>query len=318
MENPSSRRQIAGTGRPRSPRLLQAPSTRTPEITPLSNSGRKSVDRSNSFRRTSISSSKGGEENRNPSTTITLIPGISKKPQDDHQNLIISNSVKELQRQRSPEVVKTIEKVKTKKKESASPSPWALSPGRPSSIFSLPESVDSSGGTAKQRSRSPSNILNYFKQKKTSSVQEEAFHQLRIMHTRLLQWRLVNARAQSTVTATMNFAEVAETGLLASELVSTVEQERKGLRDLRKEIVIVAALEEQQKSLRAHVIQAATDKERRVEETHLISSIKLMDACYKKDKAEKSIPQQSYRKGHFLRLYLSNVQNKDNYIKTES
>ncbi|XP_043703750.1 QWRF motif-containing protein 7-like [Telopea speciosissima] len=457
MENQSSRRRTVGDGIRRSPRLSRTASTTMPEI-PLFklNSGRKSVDKPNSTARTRINSSsiKAGEENRNPSpatripipipgiikrpqsenlilsnpvrnlqrqrspdiVTIIPIPGIIKKPQSE--NLIINIPVRNLQRQQSPDVVKNIEKVKPKRTGSVSPSAWALSPGRSSSIFSVPESPDSSGRTTKQSSKSVNSVLNYFRQKKASSIQEELLHQLRIMHTRLLQWRFANARAESTLAANKHFAEdkifkvwlrifhlrnsilekrlhieklkheikiiqiidpqvciinewekiekknseavarigrklsasstalplingakadsdsvqnamftamsvmesieatimkfisqVEEAASLASELVNTVEQERKELQELRKEIAIVASLEAKEESLKAHTIQAAT--QRIVEGNHLLSSIKLTDAWHENVK-DKSIHQQRYRKGHFLRLYLSNVHHKDN------
>ncbi|XP_042506635.1 QWRF motif-containing protein 7-like [Macadamia integrifolia] len=430
----SSRRKIAedGNGIHRSPQLLRTTSTSLPEIPPLKlNSGRKSVALPNSATRIRISSSsrssstsRGSEENRNPSATI--IPAIIKKPQADHK-LMINIPVRNLQSHRSPDVVKFVEKVKPKRPGSVSPSAWALSPGRSSSsIFPVPESPDNNSGRtattttkqSSQSSRSVSSVLNYFRQKKASSVQEEAFHQLRIMHTRLLQWRFANARAQSTLAATKHFAEdrifkvwlriyhlrnsilekrlqiqklkhemkiiqiinpqvcilsewekiekknseavarigrklsasstalplingakadtdsiqnamltaigvmesiegtimkfiskVEETGSLASELVNTIEQEKKGLEELRKEITVVASLEAEEKSLTAHTIQGATQK--MVGRNHLLSSNKLTAAWYRNVK-EKAIPQQKYRKGHFLRLYLSNVQSKDN------
>ncbi|XP_042521137.1 QWRF motif-containing protein 7-like [Macadamia integrifolia] len=192
-----------------------------PDIPPLrSNSGRKPVDRPNFPTRTrTISTKSGGEENRNPSSSKTTpIPsGIKKKPQE---KTLIVNPVINLQRHRNsnPDVIKTVEKLKTKKTSSVSPSAWALSTGRTSSTIPVPKKLpDLTAKTklkspdltdkTKPKSRSVRSVLNSFRQKKSSPIQEEAFHQLRIMHSRLLQWKFVNARTESTLAAKKNFAE---------------------------------------------------------------------------------------------------------------
>nr|GLL28090.1 QWRF motif-containing protein 7 [Ipomoea trifida] len=85
-------------------------------------------------------------------------------------------------------------------KSSMSPSAWALSPGRslPSSpAMAVPNSPRSKG--FKMDASAVSGVLKYFKQKKVSPVQQEEYHQFRIMHNRLLQWRFANARALASI-----------------------------------------------------------------------------------------------------------------------
>nr|GMC92947.1 QWRF motif-containing protein 7 [Ipomoea batatas] len=85
-------------------------------------------------------------------------------------------------------------------KSSMSPSAWALSPGRslPSSpAMAVPNSPRSKG--FKMDASAVSGVLKYFKQKKVSPVQQEEYHQFRIMHNRLLQWRFANARAMASI-----------------------------------------------------------------------------------------------------------------------
>ncbi|XLR49021.1 hypothetical protein S83_033681 [Arachis hypogaea] len=88
------------------------------------------------------------------------------------------------------------------------PSAWAMSPGR-SSLGSrfVPKAVSESpakangGGVA-------SKVLNYWKQKKASVIEEEGYHRFRILHNRLLQWRFINARAHFTLPRTKRVAEM--------------------------------------------------------------------------------------------------------------
>nr|GMD00576.1 QWRF motif-containing protein 7 [Ipomoea batatas] len=85
-------------------------------------------------------------------------------------------------------------------KASMSPSAWALSPGRslPSSpAMAVPNSPRSKG--FKMDASAVSGVLKYFKQKKVSPVQQEEYHQFRIMHNRLLQWRFANATAMASI-----------------------------------------------------------------------------------------------------------------------
>ncbi|XP_028763037.1 QWRF motif-containing protein 7-like [Neltuma alba] len=86
----------------------------------------------------------------------------------------------------------------SKRMTAKSPSAWALSPGR---FLGLPAASSSSEtpGKVKSNSNGVSKVLRYFRQKKVSSVQEDEHHRFRILHNRLLQWRFVNARAESAM-----------------------------------------------------------------------------------------------------------------------
>ncbi|KAL5078375.1 hypothetical protein RYX36_017359 [Vicia faba] len=99
-------------------------------------------------------------------------------------------------------------------KKTTLPSAWALSPGRQSLGSPIwPESPppkakgsnDNGGGRV---GNSVSKVLNYFKQRKVSSMQEEMYHKFKIFHNRLLQWRFINARAEVSMARVKNAAEV--------------------------------------------------------------------------------------------------------------
>ncbi|XP_043718040.1 QWRF motif-containing protein 7-like [Telopea speciosissima] len=245
-----------------------------PDTPPFrSNSGRKSVDRPNFTTRTRTNHSTGGEENRNPSSTKIPIPGISKKPQEK----LISSSVPNLQRHRNPNVFKTNEKLKTKKTGSVTPSAWALSPGRTSSnvikaidklktkqtasvtpsawalssgrtssIFPVSKSPANSCRTT-QRTRSVSSVLYRSRQNKVSSVQDEALHQLRVMHTRLLQWRFVNARSESILAAKKNLAEkkILKVWSRIIHLRNSILEKRLQIQKLKNDIKIIRIINPQ-------------------------------------------------------------------------
>ncbi|WVZ01126.1 hypothetical protein V8G54_027195 [Vigna mungo] len=91
-----------------------------------------------------------------------------------------------------------------------SPSAWALSPGRwslGSPIWPQPQtktslSVNSGVGGSVNK------VLKYFKQKKVSPVQEEEYHQFRVLHNRLLQWRFINARANVAMANVKTMVEI--------------------------------------------------------------------------------------------------------------
>ena len=89
----------------------------------------------------------------------------------------------------------------------SSPSAWALSPGR---SMVAPESpgfgrakVKPSGGGG-----GVGGVLKYFRQKKVSPIQEEEYHQFRVLHNKLMQWRFANAKAEAAMDATKEIAEV--------------------------------------------------------------------------------------------------------------
>lgn len=105
------------------------------------------------------------------------------------------------------------------RKSSTSPSAWALSPGR-SLPFAVGPEATAAAVVASPRPRVKSSgggvggVLKYFRlQKKGLSIQEEEFHQFRVLHNRLLQWRFANARAQAAMVASHKVAQVITNGL---------------------------------------------------------------------------------------------------------
>ncbi|GAU16321.1 hypothetical protein TSUD_116700 [Trifolium subterraneum] len=99
-------------------------------------------------------------------------------------------------------------------KRTTLPSAWALSPGRQSLgspiWYESPTKAngnnnDNVGGKV---GNSVTKVLNYFKQRKVSSMQEEVYHKFKILHNRLLQWRFINARAEISIARVKNAAEV--------------------------------------------------------------------------------------------------------------
>lgn len=99
------------------------------------------------------------------------------------------------------------------RKSSASPSAWALSPGRSLPCTVGPELAAVAVASPRTRVKSSGGgvggVLKYFRlQKKGLTIQEEEFHQFRILQNRLLQWRFVNARAQAAMVASHKVAQV--------------------------------------------------------------------------------------------------------------
>ncbi|QHO17749.1 QWRF motif-containing protein [Arachis hypogaea] len=88
------------------------------------------------------------------------------------------------------------------------PSAWAMSPGR-SSLGSpiVPKAVSESPAKA-NGGGVVSKVLNYWKQKKASVIEEEGYHRFRILHNRLLQWRFINARAHFAMARFKTVAEM--------------------------------------------------------------------------------------------------------------
>lgn len=82
------------------------------------------------------------------------------------------------------------------------PSAWALSPGR-SPVKEEPRSKPGwmRGGR----------VLGFLKPtKKELPAKEEDAHRLRVVYSRLLQWRFANARAETSMKARRSSAEVCE------------------------------------------------------------------------------------------------------------
>ncbi|RIA04362.1 hypothetical protein BRARA_K01396 [Brassica rapa] len=96
----------------------------------------------------------------------------------------------------------------------SSPSAWALSPGRVSTMktsssssspatsmcHTPPESPVSAAKMRTSGRGAVAGVLKYFKaQKKVSPVQEEEYHRFRLLHNRLIQLRFINARTEATM-----------------------------------------------------------------------------------------------------------------------
>ncbi|XP_020873519.1 QWRF motif-containing protein 7 isoform X2 [Arabidopsis lyrata subsp. lyrata] len=96
----------------------------------------------------------------------------------------------------------------------SSPSAWALSSGRVSTMktylsssapansmcMTPPESPVSKAKIRSGGGGAVAGVLKYFMaQKKVSPVQEEDYHRFRVLQNRLLQWRFVNARTEATM-----------------------------------------------------------------------------------------------------------------------
>ncbi|KAK2653489.1 hypothetical protein Ddye_013345 [Dipteronia dyeriana] len=102
---------------------------------------------------------------------------------------------------------------KVTKSVTNSPSAWALSPGRTSPCMVAPESSAVASRVVKVKSSSGggggvSGVLKYFRQKKVSPIQEEEYRNFRVVHTRLVQYRFANARAEATMASLNNFAQI--------------------------------------------------------------------------------------------------------------
>ncbi|KAK9103005.1 hypothetical protein Sjap_020259 [Stephania japonica] len=101
-----------------------------------------------------------------------------------------------------------------------SPSAWALSPGRSSPLAAMGSSYTTkkvemrittgsiiNGAKVKSGGASVSDVFKFFRIKKVPRIQEEEFQRYRIWHTRLVQWRYVNARAEVAMLAQSSVAE---------------------------------------------------------------------------------------------------------------
>ncbi|KAE8663338.1 putative C2H2 zinc finger protein [Hibiscus syriacus] len=183
---------------------------------------------------------------------------------------------------------------------SPSPSAWALSPGRTSPLMVKMEPQGYSFRTNEVRAKCSkggggrvSGVLKYFsgQKKKVSPIQEEEYHQFRVVYNRMLQWRFANARAEVAMAAVnidaqadvesmheaisaaievmdgikasiINiFSQPVEKMLyLITEVISMVEQEKQCLEEMEDVFTLVPPqifLSEQ--SLIVHLIQAAKE-----------------------------------------------------------
>ncbi|KAF3433165.1 hypothetical protein FNV43_RR24267 [Rhamnella rubrinervis] len=215
MENSITRRghqQASATPPPPSPRLLRSRSSGTPAMT---------LPAANTSTTTSlINSTQRFITNRSKSTTKT-------RPNKDEDRGVLLNSlplqtISNVQKKSGKEnygqgfAYKFLHRgsssprgaVGTTKSgrlvpAASSPSAWALSPGRSMAAPEPPgvgrAKVKSSGGVG--------GVLKYFRQKKVSPIQEEDYHQFRVLHNKLMQWRFANAKAEAAMDATKAIAE---------------------------------------------------------------------------------------------------------------
>nr|XP_043616133.1 QWRF motif-containing protein 7 [Erigeron canadensis] len=97
------------------------------------------------------------------------------------------------------------------RKKPTSPSAWALSPGRvapfPTPIQAKAPSPASKTGGERTSGGGISGVLKYFRQRKTTSLEEADHHSFKVMNNRLLQWRFANARAEATMSTVKTVAE---------------------------------------------------------------------------------------------------------------
>uniref|UniRef100_A0A803LMC3 QWRF motif-containing protein 7 n=2 Tax=Chenopodium quinoa TaxID=63459 RepID=A0A803LMC3_CHEQI len=166
-------------------------------------SPRQSVHRTRSIIKTRSATKEEKDEESYNNIPISKVIGSprrrlsldSKDSKEDHNNANQSNLARLFRSNSHNTISKAVERSLIK-----SPSAWALSPGRPLSAPPLaPESP---------KVKTVSGVLKYFnKQKKVSSAQEEEFHQYKIMHSRLLQWRFANAKAEAAMATVRRKAE---------------------------------------------------------------------------------------------------------------
>ncbi|KAG9445416.1 hypothetical protein H6P81_016756 [Aristolochia fimbriata] len=142
---------------------------------------------------------------------------------------------------------------------------------RPSSPFTQ---ANSTGG----RSISSASILNFtadvLKGKKGPNHLEDA-HQLRLLYNRCLQWRFVNARAETTLTIQRLMAEdlLYNVWYATSELRDSVTMKRITLQQLRQDMKLDSLLREQIKYLDDW---AAMDREHSIS---LAGATEALEAC---------------------------------------
>ncbi|KAK8583727.1 hypothetical protein V6N13_109122 [Hibiscus sabdariffa] len=157
------------------------------------NSTPRSTNRSKSTTRTrSRSRTLRNGENINPTT---ILPSMQKKSNHDQESTR-DGFVRFLQRGGS--------KPKgSSKPVTNSPSAWALSPGRSSPLMALQGSCETTEvrGKCSKGGGGVSGVLKYFRQKKVSPIEEEEYHQFRLVYNRMLQWRFANARAEVAMAA---------------------------------------------------------------------------------------------------------------------
>ncbi|KAL9409422.1 hypothetical protein AB3S75_047754 [Citrus x aurantiifolia] len=193
-----------------SPSLLRSRSgTPASECRTYNNSLTNSKQNLNTSRSKSTTRSRihNNEENVNPSTIINAC--MQKKNIKDNKD-----GFGRLLQRGSPSnnYISDHAAAKSTKVKSvtSSPSAWALSPGRSSPCMVRPESSPENGARRVKSRGIGSGVtgfLNYFRQKKVPPAQEEEYNRFRVLHNRLLQYRLANARAEAAAASLKTAAE---------------------------------------------------------------------------------------------------------------
>ncbi|ERN00721.1 hypothetical protein AMTR_s00106p00098940 [Amborella trichopoda] len=180
---------------PRSRSVTSAPAT--PEILPhLPDYAKTSGHRSLS---TSKIRQKPNSENRIPHINLPSPNVAGKKPVAYKLGPFSSGPTK-------------IEKARSVSRASA----WALSPGRSPESWNSRRSKSCSGGRNANSGESKgkpgriARVLSLFRPKKGGLVRDGDMHTLTCMHTRLLQWRYVNARAEASMKKRKHIAEASQ------------------------------------------------------------------------------------------------------------
>ncbi|KAG6571813.1 QWRF motif-containing protein 7, partial [Cucurbita argyrosperma subsp. sororia] len=134
-----------------------------------------------------------------------------------------------------------------KSSPAATPSAWALSPGRSlgSPLLPPPQTVEPTvvdGGRGKlggRRGSAVNGVLRFFRSKKAGGTVEAAeLHRFRILQNRLLQWRYVNVRAERSMANVKTIAQdrIFSAWLQNLRMRNGILEKRIEVEKLRKEI----------------------------------------------------------------------------------
>ncbi|KAL0552950.1 hypothetical protein IC582_006827 [Cucumis melo] len=135
-----------------------------------------------------------------------------------------------------------------KSSPATSPSAWALSPGRSlgsSFVLSPLTTVERAvtdgrrGKLGSQRSSAVSGVLRFFKPKKAAAMMEaEELHRFRILQNRLLQWKYVNVRGETSMANVKTFVQdrIFSVWLHNLRMRNQILEKRIEVEKLRKEI----------------------------------------------------------------------------------
>ncbi|XP_068634680.1 QWRF motif-containing protein 7-like [Aristolochia californica] len=229
MEN--SRRSFS-SGTLRSPRLQRSHS-----VTPATPNTGRSSNATSSKSRARINRD---NENRNPKVQESLrrsdvFHSFRKLPADNRESL---KGVSQY-RQRISDSIPVCKQQRKVRSATTSPSAWALSPGRSRSPAIAPakDYVEYSAAP-KEKFGGLSGVLRLFRQTKTSAVEKDAAHRIRLFYNRYLQWRFVNARAEAAVITRKANAEMKLLGVWTRvhQLRNSVVEKHIQVQKLKQEI----------------------------------------------------------------------------------